>query len=147
MAGGSKGGGSGCSPRASGTDSYEASMLTAPLLELPGAAAVKRYAVLPSKTQVLTLADNGEVAVWDVTTASCVRREAASGAAVDAVASDNGAASTHQQHGGRGYTDGSGPPSLFDKIQKEYENKLILHGLNAKCRIFKAVSMMNSLLD
>ena len=46
----------------------------APSLSLPGGAAVRRHATLPSRVQVLTEYDTGEVAVWDLPSCSCVQR-------------------------------------------------------------------------
>ena len=53
----------------------EASVLTAtPSVTVPGAAAVRRHATLPSRVQVLTEYDSGECVLWDLPTCACVQR-------------------------------------------------------------------------
>uniref|UniRef100_A0A7S0J239 Uncharacterized protein n=1 Tax=Calcidiscus leptoporus TaxID=127549 RepID=A0A7S0J239_9EUKA len=49
-------------------------MLSTPIVTIQGAAAVRRYAVLPTKVQILTEDCNGDVSLWDVMAGTCSRR-------------------------------------------------------------------------
>ena len=57
-----------------GAAAEERPLMGGPSLSLPGGAAVRRHATLPSRVQVLTEYDTGEVAVWDLPSCSCVQR-------------------------------------------------------------------------
>jgi len=52
----------------------EAPMLQQPMLTIKGSDGIKRHATLRAKLQALTESDRGEVALWDLPTATCLGR-------------------------------------------------------------------------